>query len=245
MRLTDIHCHILPGVDDGASNGRIAITMLNQLYKEGVRRIILTPHYRVGMFEPSVADIQHRYMLLKKYAAGIGRDGIEVYLGCEYHRDDEMITNLKSGKRPTLAGSRYVLVEFSSMDNYARIRGSVYELVSAGFVPVIAHVERYPVMVKNLENVKNLIDLGAMIQVNADSVLGIHDWRMKRICKKLMKREEIHFIASDAHDLKERPSRLRKCADYVERKWGREKAEEIFVRNPSRILGEMGERSDR
>ena len=245
MILTDIHCHILPGVDDGASNGRIAITMLEQLYKEGVRRIIVTPHYRVGMFEPSVSDIEHRYILLKKYAAGIGRDGIEVYLGCEYHRDDEMIANLKKGKRPTMAGSRYVLVEFSVMDSYARIRGAVYELVSAGFIPIVAHVERYPVMVKDPEYIRDLIDLGALIQVNADSMLGVHDRRMKRFCKKLMKREEIHFIASDAHDLEERPSRLRKCADYVERKWGKEKAEEIFVRNPSRILGEMGEKSDR
>lgn len=91
------------------------------------------------------------------------------------------------------------------------------------------------------EYVAELIDQGAMIQVNADALLGIEGWKIRRFCKKLMKKEEIDFIASDAHDLKERPSRLRECADYVERKWGSRTAKRIFVINPSKITGERGE----
>lgn len=241
MILTDIHCHILPEVDDGAQSKRIMRVMLNRMYRDGVRRIIMTPHYRKGMFEPSMEEIECKYQLLKKYAEGIGQKGIRVWLGCEYHRDREMLENLKHGRRPTLAGSRYVLVEFSSMDNYRKIHNTIYELVTGGFKPIIAHIERYPAVVSHPEYVAELIDQGAMIQVNADALLGIEGWKIRRFCKKLMKKEEIDFIASDAHDLKERPSRLRECADYVERKWGSRTAKRIFVINPSKITGERGE----
>ena len=150
-------------------------------------------------------------------------------------------TETEHGRRPALAGGRYVLVEFSSMDNYRKIHNTIYELVTGGFKPIIAHIERYPAIVSHSEYVAELIDQGAMIQVNADALLGIEGWKIRRFCKKLMKKEEIDFIASDAHDLKERPSRLRECADYVERKWGSRTAERIFVINPSKITGERGE----
>lgn len=91
MILTDIHCHILPGVDDGAPDMTVTKDMLDKMYDEGVRRIIATPHYRVGMFEPSIRSIQSSYLEVKNYARTIGKYGMMVKLGCEYHRDDNMI----------------------------------------------------------------------------------------------------------------------------------------------------------
>ena len=105
--LTDIHCHILPVIDDGAANGKMTVSMLRKAYAEGVRRIIVTPHYR-GMFEPPMDKVYKRYWVRKR-PAGIGAFGIEVYLGCEYHRHSDMAEVLESGRRPTMAGSRYVL----------------------------------------------------------------------------------------------------------------------------------------
>ena len=142
MILTDIHCHMLPGIDDGAADAQESMAMLKKAYRDGVRRIIVTPHYRRGMFEPDPRKVLHRYEKVKEKAAQIGANGIELYLGCECHRYSGMAQDLRKGILPTLAESRYVLVEFSGIDPYSRIRAVIYELTSAGFVPIIAHVER-------------------------------------------------------------------------------------------------------
>lgn len=237
MILTDIHCHILPNVDDGASDARETMAMLKKAYRDGVRRVIVTPHYRRGMFETEQERIQSLYLQVKRRAARIGSDGIELYLGCEYHRYSGMSKDLKRGLRPTLAGSKYVLVEFSGLDSYSKIRAIIYELTNAGYIPVVAHVERYPVLAEHMENVRDMIELGAKVQVNAGALLGKQGRRVKRFCKKLMKEQMVHFIGSDSHDLTVRPLLLRECADYVMKKWGKETARRIFVDNPSKIIG--------
>lgn len=236
MILADIHCHLLPGVDDGAQTSKITAEMLKLNYKHGIRRIIVTPHYRRGMFEPSQELIEKQFLRTKKYASEIGTQGMELYLGCEYHRHTGMAKVLKDEKRPTMAGSNYVLTEFSSADTYSRIRTILYELKTAGYIPIIAHIERYPVMMEYPEHIEDAIAMGAMIQINADSLLGHHGWGTKRLCRKMMKKGQIDFIGSDAHDLKKRPSRLAECAAYVEKKWGRETAERIFETNPMQIM---------
>lgn len=169
MILTDIHCHILPGVDDGAPDMTVTKDMLDKMYDEGVRRIIATPHYRVGMFEPSIRSIQSSYLEVKNYARTIGKYGMMVKLGCEYHRDDNMVGNLQAHRRPTMAGSQYVLVEFSSMDSYLKIRSVVYEVVVGGFIPIIAHIERYPSIVEDPGVVADLIGLGALMLCYANT----------------------------------------------------------------------------
>ena len=123
------------------------------------------------------------------------------------------------------------------MDGYYRIRTVLYELISAGFIPIIAHAERYPAFVEHPENITDAIGLGARIQVNADALLGMDGFVIRHFCKKLMKNGQIDFIASDAHDMKARPSRLKECAEYVEKKWGRQTAVRIFEKNPLKIIG--------
>lgn len=236
MILTDIHCHILPGVDDGASNKQETLTMLKKAYRDGVRRMIVTPHYRRGMFEPDQEYVRKMYAAVRKKAAQIGNSGIEVYLGCECHRYSGMADDIEKGILPTLAGSRYVLTEFSSLDSFSKIRAIIYELTSAGYIPVVAHVERYSALTECIDHVQDMIELGAKIQINAASLLGKQGRKVKRFCKKLMKKELVHYIASDAHNLKTRPFLLRECADYVAKKWGKTTARRIFIENPSKII---------
>lgn len=237
MILTDIHCHILPGVDDGAIDAVEMMAMLRKEYRDGVRRIILTPHFRAGMFEPSMRRIEYRFKKVRDKAARIGQNGIELYLGCEYYRGSDMCRKLKAGVRPTMAGTSYVLVEFSSQDTYTHIRNTIYEMIVNGFIPIIAHIERYEVMVKDFDYVGDLIELGARIQVNADSVLGNNGHKIKRYCKKLMDKDCLHFIASDSHNLSDRAPNLGECAAYVEKKRGLDYAVRIFQENPDEILG--------
>ena len=236
--LTDIHCHIVPGVDDGASTKTDVKEMLQMEYDSGVRTLVLTPHYRKGMFEAEKDRVLKHAAYVNYEVQKLGLC-MEVYLGCEYHANSEMIEELKQNPHFRINGGKHVLVEFSSSHSYSKIRGWIYQLVSSGFVPVIAHVERYDSVVRQIERVGELIELGALIQVSAGSLLGEYGFGMKRITKKLLKQRWIHFIGSDAHDTKKRRPNLKECETYVAKKAGQFYADELFVKNPQKILKDL------
>lgn len=236
--MIDIHCHVLPNIDDGASSVDEAKKILKEAYKQGVRYMILTPHYRPEMFEPSLETIIAAYYKFREIAKK--EYGIQVRLGCECYRHPQMIQMLNHNKYDnhkllTLAKSDYVLVEFSGHDLYSTIRNYVYELINNGYRPVIAHAERY-VACHSLEKIHELRELGALIQVNAGSVLGEAGWGVKNHCLKMMKDGVVDFIASDTHNTSDRCMNLKKCVSYVERKMGKEYAKRIFADNPAKIL---------
>ena len=229
--LVDIHCHILPGVDDGAPDMETSRAMIRDAYEQGVRYIIATPHYRPEMFEPSMKKVIRVYHELRDYAEEVG---IGLRLGCEYYRNEQMIRHLDKKLRPTMLGSRYVLTEFSTNDSFVTVRNYIYELITKGYRPIVAHVERY-FCCQEPERIQELKKLGAQIQINADSVLGYEGHTIKNFCAGLMKEDLVDFIGSDAHNLEGRKMNLGKCATYVRKKMGQDYAEEIFVDNPRRI----------
>ena len=229
--LVDIHCHILPGVDDGAPDMETSRAMIRDAYEQGVRYIIATPHYRPEMFEPSMKKVIRVYHELRDYAEEVG---IGLRLGCEYYRNEQMIRHLDKKLRPTMLGSRYVLTEFSTNDSFVTVRNYIYELITKGYRPIVAHVERY-FCCQEPERIQELKKLGAQIQINADSVLGYEGHTIKKFCAGLMKDDRVDFIGSDAHNLEGRKMNLGKCATYVRKKMGQDYAEEIFVDNPRRI----------
>ena len=234
--LVDIHCHMVPGVDDGAKNFRMTRQMLILQKRQHVEKIIVTPHMRVGMFETPQAEINRRFMKMQELVARM-RIGIDLYLGCEYHRSSSMVRNLDEGKRPTLAGSKYVLTEFSAAHSYEKLRSQIYDLVVRGYIPVIAHIERYPALMKDFDRVEDLIDMGAKMQITSSAIIGETGWKAKRLCKKLIQEDFVDYIASDAHDLAKRRPNLGECADYLEKKKGRAYVHKIMRENPRKILG--------
>lgn len=229
--LVDIHCHILPGVDDGAPDMETSRAMIRDAYEQGVRYIIATPHYRPEMFEPSMKKVIRVYHELRDYAEEVG---IGLRLGCEYYRNEQMIRHLDKKLRPTMLGSRYVLTEFSTNDSFVTVRNYIYELITKGYRPIVAHVERY-FCCQEPERIQELKKLGAQIQINADSVLGYEGHTIKMFCAGLMKDDLVDFIGSDAHNLEGRKMNFGKCAAYVRKKMGQDYAEEIFIDNPRRI----------
>jgi protein-tyrosine phosphatase len=232
MKLVDVHCHLLPRVDDGPNTVEEAGKMLAAMYEEGVRIVIATPHYRPHIFEAPMERIEKYYRILKKAAEA---KGMRLYLGCEFYRHTELLESIKEGNRPLMAGADYVLVEFAPDDNFLTIRNYVYELVTNGYNPIIAHVERYEYC-RLPELVQELRELGAYIQVNAGAVLGRDGRKRKKFVKHLMDKDLVDFIASDAHDRKKRKPNLGKCSAYLERKYGREYVHRILVRNPLNII---------
>ncbi|MDD3404439.1 MAG: hypothetical protein PHQ72_13980 [Hespellia sp.] len=235
IEIVDMHCHILPGVDDGAADLYISKEILRMEYEQGVRRIIFTPHYRERYFETNRSLLIGRYYEVKQLIKEMGLN-IHIHLGCECHCHEKIGEHLKSGFCLTMAKGDYVLIEFSSSDNYAKIRGYIYDMINLGYKPIIAHIERYPCIVEKPELVRTLRDLGASIQVNADSILGIDGRVAKKFCQQLMKQDEIDFVGSDVHNCTTRKTNIGKCATYVEHKMGRRYARRIFFENPMKVI---------
>lgn len=227
----DIHCHIVPGVDDGSGSMETSLAMLHREYDGGVRHIILTPHFRKAMFETERGKVEQQYNLLKERASSELPD-LDLYLGCEFHVYTDMPEQIGSDPRYRMNGTDYVLLEFSEDHSAQYIEERCRSALNAGFIPIIAHGERYDAIRKDIGLIDSLHDAGAYLQVNANSILGKDGWSMKHFCAKLLKTERIDFIGSDAHNLKDRAPHIMECADEVARKYGRNAAHVLFVHNP-------------
>ena len=238
--MIDIHNHGIYGVDDGADTIETSLAMLEAAREQGITDIIYTPHYRHGMFETPVEVIEEHFHKIEEALEGRCKAGsgpyINVALGCEYHVDSEIIDHLRSGRVHSLADSSYVLTEYSHDTPEKSIRLFTDELLAAGYIPVIAHVERYGVFQKNPDLAGNLEDMGAMIQVNADSVLGLEGHVLKKTVKRLLDLDVVDYVASDAHGTKERANHLSKAQDRIAKKYGSDRAILLTKELPKNIL---------
>ncbi len=231
--MIDIHSHLLYGVDDGPETIEESIEMLKDAKEQGINGIILTPHYRRGMFAYPNEEIEEHFAKLKKSAKEIG---IELYLGTEFHVNSSIIEYLKEGRCKTLADTEYVLAEYKHDSEYSYIKASIEDLLFHGYIPIIAHVERYECLREKPEHIHTLRDMGAMIQVNADAILGMNGFRTKGIVKKFLKNGMVDFVASDSHGIRERGNNLGKCRDYLYKKYDNDYVDEILEKNAQMII---------
>lgn len=231
----DVHTHILPWVDDGAVNLEEAMKLLKCEYQDGVRTIFATPHYRRKMFETSKVEIWKQYELVKKEALTIGSD-LRILLGCELYANMDMIEMLDEKAVCTMGDTRCVLTEFSVCSELRMIQERCYELLSHGYEPIIAHAERYPVLNKHIDALEQLVDMGAYIQMNAGSIVGAEGFGVKRFCKKVIRRDLLHFVGSDAHDMRKRKPMIGKCSEYLTKVMGKEYMEKIMIYNPENMI---------
>ena len=218
----DMHCHILPGVDDGATDLHQAMEMLRQAYADGTRAMILTPHgHNCG------PKWQETFVLLQSTIRDSFPD-LRLYLGSEILYDLETVDRLDSADARCLNGSHYCLLEFHTTAWRSQIVRAVSDVLYGGYIPIIAHAERYKIIRSDAELLDELLDMGALIQLNADSIMGEQGFLVKRFCRKLLKEKKVHFIASDAHDTANRPPLLDACRKLVNRKYGSAYADALF-----------------
>ncbi len=231
----DIHSHILPGVDDGAKDFAMSLRMLWQAEEDHISDVILTPHYkpmRRNLSPKTVIDLYNE-LERKKEEAGIQ---IRLHLGNEIYYSSEVISALEAGYAFTMVDSSYVLAEFSPREDYGYIRDAVYHLLAEGYAPILAHVERYGCLMEKKIRVEELYDMGCYLQVNASSITGENGMESKRNVKWLLKREYVHFAASDCHEDKKRTPNLSQAAAYVARKFGVAYCDRIFRDNAAALL---------
>ena len=231
----DIHSHILPGVDDGAENLAESLQLLRMAYQDGTRTMILTPHYRSDYKKYKPEQLRERYDQLCTVVQKELPD-MQLYLGNEVHFEMDAPEAVESGRVLTLNDSNYVLLEFRPNCLRRRMVSGVSEMIRCGFTPIIAHVERYAISRKDPSLLQELWEMGALFQLNVNSVMGQNGFGIKRFCHKLLKKERVHFIASDTHDVKYRTPLLQKCYVRVCKKYGQAYADELFYENAQAVL---------
>ncbi len=235
MKYIDIHSHILPYMDDGARDEEMSLAMLRIAESEGITDIIVTPHYRQGHYKGERKDIEKA---LAKMREQMKKENIHInlYPGNEIYYRSELEEKFDSGALSTMNDTEYVLVEFSPMEDFMYIRSAVEDLLSIGYTPIIAHIERIQCVEKNLEHAQTLKRMGCELQVNAASALGEVGFWCKRFVHKLLKEQLVDYIGTDAHNVVNRPPKIKKCAEMLYRKYDREYVEDILHQNAVKRL---------
>ncbi len=232
---TDIHTHLLPGVDDGAQSLSQSLRLLRMAWDDGTRIVVLTPHYRGRYKQNTPETLQENFAWLREMAAAELPD-MKLYLGQEIAYENGVPEALHRGRVLTVNGSDWALLEFHTNSLRSHIITGVAETVRCGFVPIVAHVERYDICRSDPSLVEELLDMGALLQLNADSVLGGNGFAVKRFCRRLLKERKAHFVASDAHDPVHRPPLLRDCFLKIHKKYGAQYAQELFYGNAQTVI---------
>lgn len=207
--MTDIHCHILPDVDDGSPDIHTSLMMAAMAADDGVRAIIATPHFYSPPEEAEArqAELERAYAVLKERLEQSGMP-VDLYLGAEVLCNSETIRLLDTGAFPTLNGSGHALVEFYFDESESVMNGYLEAIAAHGTTPIIAHPERYAAVQKNTALPARWGERGYMLQINSGSLKGIFGRKAQRTAKRMLENETVHFIASDAHDLSTRSTVL-------------------------------------
>ena len=231
----DMHCHILPYVDDGAESVEEMMAMLQMAYDDGIRHIITTPHYHPlrGKTDPSI--LWQHVKRLREEAHAIDPE-LRIYFGMEIFFTEDILEDLKQRKILTMNGRNYILVEFFPDDSYSKIRQGIQRLQLNKYHVILAHAERYYCLRHHLEFVKDLCKMGVKIQVNARSIIGKNGKKVKKFVKQILAYDYVFCVGTDAHNCNDRNPEMKKAALYVKKKYGEEKMKRIFFSNAAVMI---------
>lgn len=230
--MIDFHSHILPEIDDGAKNSEQSIYIINEARKAGFKKIISTSHYMENYYE---CDSEKRQQLLQNLQNKV--DGIELYLGNEIYITNNIVELLKNGQASSINGTKYVLFEFPlTSTKPMNDKEVIYRLVENGYIPIIAHPERYPFIQENIDYLFELKDMGALFQANFGSIIGMYGNKAKKTLKKLLKNNLISFFGSDVHRPEQVYTKMPKITKKIKKIISQEQFIELTEINPQKVL---------
>ena len=226
--MIDIHCHILPGLDDGAKNINVAMEMGETAIADGITHVIATPHASAEYkFDP----LRIRAALAELQARFAGR--LTLASGCDFHLSLENVRDFHlDPAKYTLNQKNYLLVEFSEFSIPPNTEDVLHGIRLAGVFPIVTHPERNRLILARPELLAKWMRLGCFVQITAQSVLGKFGAKAKSAAEKWLDQDLVHFIASDAHNADRRPLKLRAAFDAVVQRRGDEIARALFRENP-------------
>ena len=230
--MIDIHCHILPEVDDGPKSWEIAETMCRIAWQDGIRHMVATPHANDRYFY----DRAYLSQLLRQLQERIGPSP-QLSLGCDFHLSyDNMQAALQTPEQWCIANTRYLLVEFSNFGIPPAIDDWLVQMCGRDITPIITHPERNPILQKTPERILLWKESGCAVQITASALTGSWGDRAGEIARSLLKKDAVHFIATDSHDTTRRPPILSKARRVVEKEFGTGRARALVQDNPAAVL---------
>jgi protein-tyrosine phosphatase len=247
VKVFDIHCHFLPGLDDGPGSLEDAVALLHAAWEGGTRALVATPHLYAAYFPgPALEAIQETFAatldalgrLARRPEFGFLAD-LDLYLGAEHYCDAPFLAALESGAVLPINDSRYLLVEFPPRLPEPAAHAGLIRILQAGYSPIIAHVERYAFVHERPDRLQRLVDMGCIVQVNAGSTVGSRFSAGRRLTHSLLQRGLVHVLASDGHDAETRPPNLGPPAVPLTRAFSHAAVEAWTWDNPSRIVADL------
>lgn len=235
--MRDIHCHILPGVDDGSGNLNDSIEMAQLAAESGTKGIIATPHCNIpGVFENyRNAELNEKLNKLRK-ALKDKNIPVEIYSGQEVFLTTHFEKHLEKNEFITLNNSGYMLVELDFRIDEAEALSRLGRLASYGYVPVVAHPERYSFVIENPSAVQKIRALGALIQLNRGSLTGDFGMYIKITADSIIQSRFADFVASDAHSQYSRTPNLADIHEYICENISYDYADVLFNINPMKVI---------
>lgn len=233
--MIDLHLHLLPDIDDGASSMAVTEAMLALAAELGFTRLVATPHLD-GPLDPDYG--QTAETLAERVREAGHRHGIEVGQGYEIQLDPGLAHRLESGEPVTLATSRAVLVELPFVGWPHHVEQSLFEIQSAGFRPLLAHPERYAAAQAEPSKVIDLAERGVMLQVTFSSLTGLFGRGAQQLAQTLVERDFATVLATDAHGAGHRLLNVEKGIQRAEELVGRERLDQLVRDNPAALLAD-------
>jgi protein-tyrosine phosphatase len=230
MKLCDLHTHVLPGADDGAPNLEYALQMLHNAAASDVTLLAVTPHCSEIFGNYLTPELKQKFSELQQAAQDIP---VELVLGAEARVDDAFLSALSRRQIPTINSSRYLLLEFSA--NERDFEESLRNTLELGYIPLIAHPERYAAVCRNPGIVVPWLDMGCHLQLTGGSILGEYGKTVQRTAAILLKNDLVACVASDAHGLHHRSNFLMDVCDHLSVQYSKQYANCLLYENPLRI----------
>ncbi len=230
--MIDLHTHLLPDWDDGAKDWEEAASMARVAEQDGIAMIGLTPHvFRLTKYGDNLELLEQKITNSGEGDANPGK----FYRGAEVYITDKIVENIKKNNL-TVNNSCYVFVEFPADSVTAGVKDLFYQIMLGGYVPIVSHPERNIVFGRQPGLLCDLVNMGAVAQVTAKSILGEFGHEAREVAEVLLKHNLVHIIASDAHDPENRPPRLRRAVERAAKIVGEEKALAMVTEIPQAIL---------
>ena len=231
--MIDSNVHILPGVDDGATDDEHAIYMLEKAKADGITHWIVTPHYNHTSSKYTYETLKHKYDEWF-HAYGVEYAGGNLIFGLEVFIDDLFLENLdKMSRLPTFENSHYMLTSFDLNWTYDQIKDALMRLIESGIIPILAHTENYSDLAESPYKVKLLCEEGVMIQLTASSFMKKSQ---QKFIKELLMMNAVDLVASDGHDTTLRPPILSEAYDIVARYYSKAWANRLFLETPMKVF---------
>ena len=233
--MIDIHAHILPNIDDGARSASETFDMINEASKRGITDIIATSHYMKDRYEIETQDREKIIDLINRKLVEKSIN-VKIHNGAEIMIYPEICKDLKKGKIPSLANSKYILFEIPTIGKIIYLDDIIRELQENGYKLVMAHPERYQIVKEEPEIVDKCINKGILLQGDISSIVGDYGERAKKTLKKLLKSDKITFLATDTHQRYTRYQDLEEHLKLIQKEIKIEKLEELTIVNPMKII---------